>query len=97
MKKGDFEKFDLEAAKNGTPVRTKNGHRVKIFCYDRRTAGGYPIVGLILRKEEDTVGLWTAEGRFIGTWTNHKWDLVIQTKQENGKKGTDRSANRSSD
>lgn len=96
MKKGDFEKFDLQAAMNGAPVRTRNGHKVRILCFERRSIFGYPIVGLILRKIEDTIGLWTKEGKFLTTKDNHKWDLVTQ-KQENGKKGTDRSANRSSD
>jgi hypothetical protein len=38
--------FDLEAAKNGAPVCTRDGRDVRIVCFD--TKGTYPITYLML-------------------------------------------------
>ena len=38
--------FDLEAAKNGAKVVTRDGHAVRIICYDRKNEE-YPIVALV--------------------------------------------------
>ncbi len=39
-----FKPFDLEAAKNGAPVVTRDGQPVRIICFDKQ--GGCPIVVL---------------------------------------------------
>lgn len=40
-----MKKFDLELAKQGHPVQTRNGRPVRIICWDRKSE--YPIVALI--------------------------------------------------
>ena len=44
--------FNLEQAKAGAPVCTRNGQPVRIVCYDLKGYKNYPILALI----EDTVG-----------------------------------------
>lgn len=38
--------FDLEAAKNGAPVQTRNGKPARIICYDKKGTD-YPVVALV--------------------------------------------------
>lgn len=45
--------FDLEAAKAGKPVCTRNGCKVRIICFDRN--GNRPIVALIERDNHEEV------------------------------------------
>lgn len=48
--------FNLEQAKQGKPVVTRDGRPVRILAFDRK--GCYPIIGLISRdKEEDCEAL----------------------------------------
>lgn len=49
--------FDLEAAKNGAPVCTRGGRKVKIICFDRK--GEFPIVALV--DSDDTQELTTTK------------------------------------
>lgn len=44
--------FDIELAKKGHPVCTRNGCKVRIVCFDRKSAL-YPIVALIENSPED--------------------------------------------
>lgn len=32
-----MKNFDLEKAKAGYPVRTRDGHETRIICFDRKT------------------------------------------------------------
>lgn len=74
--------FDLEAAKNGAKVVTRDGHAVRIICYDRKN-GAYPIVAL-LEDDEDDVGehtiYYTNNGKYFynpSEEENHAHDLFM--------------------
>ena len=54
--------FNLEAAKNGAKVTTREGKPVRILCFDRK-GGDYPISGLVeSRNGEEWAYSWTIEG-----------------------------------
>ena len=42
--------FDLELAKKGHPVCTRDGRDARIICYDAKT-GEYPIIALVYYAE----------------------------------------------
>lgn len=47
-----MKEFDLEAAKAGKPVCTRDGKDVRIICFDRKgTADGISIVALVREKD----------------------------------------------
>lgn len=47
-KKLNLKPFDLEAAKAGKPVCTRDGHKARIICFDYNgETGDYPIVALV--------------------------------------------------
>lgn len=45
-KKLNLKPFDLEAAKTGKPVCTRDGRKARIICFDKKDIN-YPIVALI--------------------------------------------------
>lgn len=55
--------FDIELAKQGHPVVTRAGNKVRIICFDVK--GPYPVVGLVDLGEEETAATFTEEGLYI--------------------------------
>lgn len=65
--------FDLEAAKNGAKIETRDGREVEILKWDAENTS-YPIEGVILRNKSS----WTDNGRWsIDDLPGHRNDLVI--------------------
>lgn len=62
----NLKPFDLEAAKAGKPVCTRNGRKARIICFDRNAAR-YNIVALVdcsgFPNKEDAVKVYTNDGR----------------------------------
>lgn len=57
--------FDLEKAKAGAPVITRNGSAARIICFDRADADTYPLVALLrLGEGIDRVTTHTDQGRY---------------------------------
>lgn len=74
MKKKIVKPFDVEAAKNGAKVETKDGHSVRILCYDRIKTD-YPIVALINFDNEEACISYNIKGSLNCNQTSK--DLVI--------------------
>ena len=69
--------FNLEEAKAGKPVVTRDGRKVRLFCFD--LVGDDTIAGAVTigeGKEEDVTS-WTAEGRYISRMEEHARDLFM--------------------
>lgn len=68
--------FDIEEAKAGKPVVTRDGHKVRLFAYDIR--GPYPVLGVCtLDDQEEYPYDWTEKGMlFIGDET--AFDLMME-------------------
>ena len=54
--------FNLEEAKQGKPVCTRDGQPVRILCFDYKD-NDYSIVGLISYGEYESVATFTEEGK----------------------------------
>lgn len=75
--------FDLEAAKNGAKVVTRDGHAVRIICYDRKNEV-YPIVAIV-GENEDSVFSYSSGGRYLGSnLTDHDLDLFMAPVKHEG-------------
>ena len=77
--------FDLEAAKTGAPVETRNGKPARIVCFD--AAGPEPLVVLLKNEDEDSERFgfeecwqYSADGTFNlnAEFTRSSLDLVMQ-------------------
>lgn len=72
--------FDIEKAKQGAKVVTRDGHNVRILCFDRNS-DEYPIVVLIQRKDdedEDAVETYTKNGKYNIADDESDDDLMIE-------------------
>lgn len=56
--------FDLEAAKAGAKVITRDGRPVRILCFDRKD-NQCPIVGLVSREYGEGLVSFAEDGRYI--------------------------------
>lgn len=45
--KSNLKPFDLEAAKSGKPVCTRDGRKARIICFNAKTSCDYPIIALV--------------------------------------------------
>lgn len=78
--------FDLEAAKAGKPVCTRDGRKARIICWDRY-ASCYHIVALIECKgfpnKEEEVKVYTDNGKYISGEEN-AYDLMMLPEKKEG-------------
>ena len=89
-----MRQFNLEEAKAGKPVQTKEGDDVRLLCFDRHNQE-YPLIGLIqLEDGDEEIKTYTSEGKVLAEcesdsdlfmkpdikerWINLYWDDALQ-------------------
>lgn len=75
MKKKIQKHFDVELAKKGAKVETKDGHSVRILCYDRRCID-YPIIALVNFDKNEQIYSYNTNGILYNSSNDNK-NLVI--------------------
>ena len=93
----NLKEFDLEAAKSGKPVCTRDGRKARIICFDRIDSTGcnLPIVALIQCEGTEVLQLYHDDGKRDVTdldlmmlpekkegWVNVYRDSVYDTKDK---------------
>ena len=63
-----MREFDLEKAKAGHPVQTRDGHKARIICFDRKDSC-FQIIALIDYSEEEGVNVGADKGEVAFTYT----------------------------
>ena len=82
-KKLSLKPFDLEAAKAGKPVCTRDGRKARIICWDKK--GNYPIVALIQDNENsEHIEYYTENGIFSNGGNEKNRDLMMFTRKKEG-------------
>ena len=74
--------FNLEEAKQGKPVCTKDGRKARIICFDAK--GTFPIIALIDEKVEEFVLSYTADGKYSGEIAICNKDLMMLPEKKEG-------------
>ena len=74
--------FNLEEAKAGKPVCTRDGHSVRIICFDAKR-GNYPIIALVENKGEEVVVSYNLDGRYCND-NNDELDLFMAPEKHEG-------------
>ena len=79
-KKLNLKPFDLEKAKAGKPVCTRDGRKARIICFDR--VGDFPIVALTDDRDykEEGVNLYDINGK----GSNECFDLMMLPEKKEG-------------
>ena len=80
-KKLNFKPFDLEAAKAGKPVCTRDGRKARIICFDAKC--NKPIVALIYDCNKETVLQYLENGRCFVDQID-KYDLMMFPQKKEG-------------
>ena len=68
--------FNLDAAKRGEPVRTRDGRSVRVLCADRKH-NIYPVVVLVSELDGEFIMSTTTAGRCISAKVDYKDDLFM--------------------
>lgn len=82
-KKLNLRPFDLEAAKAGKPVYTRDGRKARIICFDAKCIK--PIVALIQGSDNsEQIEYYTENGVFSNGGTGKNRDLMILLEKKEG-------------
>lgn len=76
METKNFKPFDLEAAKDGEPVCTRDGREARIICFNR--IGNLPIVALVKNGEREDVYYYHNNGRDNKIDEEKDYDLFMK-------------------
>jgi hypothetical protein len=78
-----MKKFDLEKAKAGAPVCTRDGKPVRIICYDAKDPN-YPIVALVDNFDTETAETYTDDGFWQRDKTDNGLNLMMASTKREG-------------
>ena len=79
-KKLNLKEFDLEAAKHGKPVCTRDGRKARIICFDAEN--DKPIVALIYDCNRETVFQYLKNGRyFVDEISDYDLMMLLEKKE----------------
>ena len=76
--------FDLEAAKRGEPVCTRDGRNVRILDYDLETEAGNRIVAAVMTDGYETAETYFLNGVMRSDGTKSCWDLMLKSIKKEG-------------
>lgn len=81
-----MKEFNLEEAKAGKPVCTRDGKPVRIICFDRKDQyNTFPIVALVLKLDGNEVfHSYTNNGKFMEDTSTSDLDLMMAGKKHEG-------------
>lgn len=83
MEKKNFKEFDLNEAKAGKPVCTRDGKKARIICFDKKTEQ-YPILALVENGGREDLFQYMNDGRFLDSDGLDDRDLVMVTEKHEG-------------
>ena len=75
--------FNLEEAKAGKPVCTRDGHPARIICFDKKSSN-FTIVALIDVGNEELEVSYTNEGHYYSTMGESNNDLFMVGEHKEG-------------
>lgn len=75
--------FDLEAAKAGKPVCTRNGYKARIICFDYQTYDGFCIVVAFKKDRFENLMFYNFDGKCRGEGME-EYDLMMVTERKTG-------------
>lgn len=82
MKKKVLMPFNLEKAKSGAEICTRDGHKARIVCWDRKSKD-YPILALVVIKDgEEDCCSYLCDGRYTANRKHSKYDLMLVEYEE---------------
>lgn len=81
-KKLNLKPFDIQKAREGKPVCTRDGRKARIICFDK--GGEQPIVALIEKNEEESIDIFFSNGHSISKTNKVPGDLMMLPEKKEG-------------
>ena len=84
-KKLNLKPFDIQKAKEGKPVCTRDGRRARIICFDRKfyhDGYNYPIVAMVNDNDNELVHAYTQDGLLVGNMEGELDLMMLPEKRE---------------
>lgn len=81
-----MREFNLEEAKKGHPVCTKDGKDVRIICFDAKFGGGFTIIALVKTAaiSEEIISRYNEFGVNVNSSYPQGYNLVMKTFKKSG-------------
>lgn len=80
-----MKQFDIELAKAGHRVCTRDGRPVRILCFDRKSVDGYSILALVDEGNYESFIVYTSRGKFSEYKKgNDPYDLFVASVKKEG-------------
>ena len=76
--------FDIELAKQGKPVCTRDGRAVRILCFDRKSIDGYSMLALVDEGDHESFIVCTSRGKFYKYGKDNPYDLFMSPVKKRG-------------
>ena len=85
-KKLNLKPFDIQKAREGKPVCTRDGRKARIICFDSKNDPQRPIVALVEHNDNELLYEYTIEGkdRFSHISTTGTSDLMMLPEKKEG-------------
>ena len=85
-KKLNLKPFDIQKAREGKPVCTRDGKKARIICFDRKfyhDGYNYPIVAMVNDNDNELVHAYTQDGLLVGNM-ERELDLMMLPEKKEG-------------
>ena len=79
----NLKPFDIQKAREGKPVCTRDGRKARIICFDK--GGEQPIVALIEKNEEESIDTFFNNGHSLSKTNKVSGDLMMLPEKKEGK------------
>lgn len=76
----NLKPFDLEAAKSGNPVCTRDERKARIICFDK--GGIYPVIALVQEEGSETCHFYAQDGKCADS--GNGYDLLMLSEKKEG-------------
>ena len=80
-KKLNLKPFDIQKAREGKPVCTRDGHKARIICFDLKN-DEYPIVAAVGNDSSETLFSYTTNGEIADGIESNKDIMMLPEKKE---------------
>ena len=82
----NLKPFDIQKAREGKPVCTRDGRKARIICFDRKfyhDGYNYPIVAMVNDNDNELVHAYTQDGLLVGNMEGDL-DLMMLPEKKDG-------------
>ena len=83
-KKLNLKPFDIQKAREGKPVCTRDGRKARIICFDKKN-DYYPIIALVETEGKECIFQYTSNGEYLeGNENNSHSNLMMLPEKKEG-------------